>query len=895
MTILLAIIGAIIGGILTGLYGVILGGGAGWLLGSFFDLQERLARLEEEMAGLRGRVAREEVGTPENPTAGEFGGYEPGSPTPGEYGRHATPGASATEPERPSARQEFTFHEQPARPLPERNASFPPELSPVFAIIRSFVTGGNLLVKTGMVIVFFGVSFLVKYAAEHGLLPIQLRLAASALGGVSFLFGGWHLRQRRAEYALTLQGGGIGVLYLTIYATFRLYHLIPALPAFGLLVAVAVLCGALAVTQNSMTLALFGICGGFLAPLLASTGQGSHVVLFGYYVVLNAGIIGIAWFKSWRHLNLAGFIFTFFIGALWGASYYHPSFFSSTEPFLVLFFLIYVSVAVLFAIRQPPELKGYLDGGVIFGTPIVSFALQAALVADYRYGLAWSALAVGVFYLLLSWVLARQESALHSLAEAFRAFGVIFLTLSVPLACDGRWTAAAWAVEGAAIAWVGIRQQRRAARYFGILLQAGAGAAFCSEFAASVGPLPVLNSYYPGCLLISLSGLWSAYELYRANGKVAEWERDLSHLLIGWGLFWWLGGGLNEIGRHLPEQFLVGGRLIFIATTCAICHLLERRLVWPPLGWPALGIVPALWCFAIAGLSVHPLESGGWLGWPAAFALLYLILYLRDGEHPELLSFLHGAALWLAAIIVTWELGWQIRHFIGSAGCWLTVSRGIVPAAVLLALAQCGSRLAWPVRRHESSYYFLAAVPLAVWSWLWIVWANLTNRGDPAPFPWVLLLNALDLVSLLSLTALALWYRRSWEFVPDALAVMLGSRIVICYAAGIFLWINAILVRALHHWGGVPFNLASMFDSRLVQTSFAIFWSLLALCAMVFSTRRGERTLWLAGACLLGIVVVKLFLVDLAGQGSIERIVSFVAVGLLLLVIGWFSPVPPRT
>jgi uncharacterized membrane protein len=85
-----------------------------------------------------------------------------------------------------------------------------------------------------------------------------------------------------------------------------------------------------------------------------------------------------------------------------------------------------------------------------------------------------------------------------------------------------------------------------------------------------------------------------------------------------------------------------------------------------------------------------------------------------------------------------------------------------------------------------------------------------------------------------------------------------------------------------------------MFRSYLAQTSYTLFWSLLALCIMVFAVRRSMRTVWLVGAGLLGVVVVKLFLVDLASHGTVERIVSFVAVGVLMLVIGWFAPVPPR-
>src|SRR6202035_3678108 len=115
--------------------------------------------------------------------------------------------------------------------------------------------------------------------------------------------------------------------------------------------------------------ALLAVSGGFLAPVLASTGQGSHVVLLSYYAVLNAGILAVAWFKAWRPLNLAGFLFTFVIGTACGVLSYHPPLFASTEPFLILFFLFYLAIAVLFASRQPPELRGYVDGTLVFGTP----------------------------------------------------------------------------------------------------------------------------------------------------------------------------------------------------------------------------------------------------------------------------------------------------------------------------------------------------------------------------------------------------------------------------------------------------------------------------------------------------------------------------------------------
>jgi uncharacterized membrane protein len=895
MNILFAVIGLIVGGMLFHFVGAASGGIIGWLYGGLHLLHQRQEKQQQELSWLRKRLSEHLRGIPEK--------MEPESATAVEPPPSVRPMPFPTEwhEERLPAHSKAVEQYPPAEPEPEfefvREPQPPVEPSPIETAVRNLFSGENLLVKLGVVILFFGVSFLVKYAAQHGLFPIELRLTGAALGGCALLAIGWQLRERRPEYALALQGGGIGILYLTTYVAFRLFALILALPAFGLLVAISALCGTLAVLQNSRTLALFGVSGGFVAPLLASIGIGDPRLLFGYYTVLNAGIIGVAWFRSWRSLNLAGFIYTFVLSTVWGAQFYRPAHFSAVEPFLVIFFLMYVAVAVMFAFRQPPDLKGMLDGTLVFGTPIVAFALQAGLVEQFRYGLAWSALAAGLIYLSAGSSLLRSGKALQPLAESFLAFGTVFLTLSIPLAFDGRWTSAAWAVEGAAMIWAGFRQERRLVRGFGILLQFAAAVAFYTDMARPAGNLPLLNSLYLGTVLLSLSALVSSRIILRNSHKADELEAIFGRILTAWGLLWWFGGGLNEIGEQLRRELVYNARLVFITLSCGICHLIERRLVWQDLAWPSVLLIPAMACYSLAGNQHHPLVNYGWLAWPLAIASAWWLLYAREDElDATVRSWLHAGAVWLLAGLVTWELGWQIYFFLGAKGSWFIISRGIIPTMLLFLLTYCSHRIDWPLRRNQETYLGLAALPLAVWSLAWAMFAALTQRGDSWPFIWLPLLNQLDMAILASLAALACWLIRL-QSIP-ALAVHVESNHVLSQggmAAAVFIWFNSIMARALHFWGGVPFNADAMFRSYLVQTSFTLFWSLLALCIMVVAVRRRLRLVWMAGAGLLGLVVVKLFLVDLASHGTVERIVSFVAVGLLLLVIGWFAPVPPKT
>ena len=302
-----------------------------------------------------------------------------------------------------------------------------------------WITGGNIFVRVGIVILFMGMTFLIRYAVGQGIIPIELRLAAVAAVAIGLLVWGWMQRDKKSNFALVVQGGGIGLLYLTIFASFSLYKIIGSTPAFVLLAFVVIFAAVLSVLQNSKSLALFATVGGFLAPILTSSGSNNYIGLFSYYSALNAGIFAIAWFKSWRILNFTGFIFTFAISGVWGVLSYQPAFFSSTEPFLIIFFLMYVAISVLFALRRAPNFKDTIDSSLVFGTPLLAFVMQCELVGDYEFGIAISAFVLAAFYLLLSYVLWKRYSRkLGLLCETFLSLSVIFATIAIPFAIDGQ-------------------------------------------------------------------------------------------------------------------------------------------------------------------------------------------------------------------------------------------------------------------------------------------------------------------------------------------------------------------------------------------------------------------------------------------------------------------------
>ncbi|AOI86600.1 DUF2339 domain-containing protein [Burkholderia cepacia] len=1068
-------------------------------------LADRVARLEatvetltREVASLRGQLAGAKAGSiPTAATAHTAAGNASVSAAPSAISSAPVP-PSAALPPRPPAQPAAARADAPASlsapapapaPAPVRTAapvpvpaaphatetpaaaapapSVPPTppkprepdiVERAFRAARDWLLGGNTVVRVGIVVLFFGVAFLLKYAADNNMLPIEFRLAGTALAAAALLATGWRVRARRAAYGLVLQGGGVGILYLTIFAATKLYALLPVGAAFPLMVAVCALSAFLAVRQNALPLAFMGTAGGFLAPVLLSTGHGNHVALFSYYALLNAGIFAIAWFKAWRPLNLLGFAFTFTIGSAWGVTAYRPALFASTEPFLILFFLMYVGIALLYAVKRELALRHYVDGTLVFGTPIVATALQASLVKDMPFGLAWSAVALSAFYVAVTAWLARRRDRLALLFESTLALAVIFATLAVPLAFSGPTTSAAWAIEGAAVVWLGVREKRMLRFGFGLLMQLAAAGAF---FTSLLGPadataLPVLNSPYIAMLLIALAGLFTGWWLHgRAEARAWHaWMPEIGAAAAAWGLLWWVSGGLHEIlvyaSRHVDlhaDRFVVDSTALFAAGTAWLAHVARRRLAWPLAEWPALALTPVLALLALRAFDAHeaPLSGMGAFAWPVAVGAGLALLWRQargtasadpaNGTTPDtapglvqavaarIIAPLHTLTFWTLCGLLSLEGFWRLRTFVPE-GAWSWSAWAYGFGVLLLLVSGPGSRLRWPVAAFPRAYQVWGAAPLAALLWLWSI-ASVISDGNAAPLFWLPLLNPLDIAQSLVFVAFTVWLRRlrtlgiawhprivdyaaiatvflwfnalmlrtlhhrfhmaydidtvlssfgiqqvfmvgwslfafagmwltrrdgiarvcalaslplivvmwvwtfyanftqdggSWARVPLfnpldlVLAVVyalaaswfvrarkLGwsfgnHRVELLSAAGAtaFLWLNAILLRTLHHWAGVPYELGAMAESTLVQASVSVYWTLCALAITIWATRRGLRPLWFVGAALLALTVVKLFLFDLSHVTGIERIVSFIGIGVLLLLIGYFSPLPPK-
>ncbi|PKM31254.1 MAG: DUF2339 domain-containing protein [Gammaproteobacteria bacterium HGW-Gammaproteobacteria-11] len=904
-------VGMLLGALMLELPGVVLGAVIGYLLAQLGRQSADIKALRTDLDALRQRSTASPAAVQPPPQAAETSPADTEQPLPQgtddaplEWDFDPQPAQSASaasmapqprpEPATAWAASQTTATAAPASVEPSNDLG-----SRIEGWIRRFLTEGNPIVRIGMVVMFFGLGFLIKYVSSQGLFPIEMRLASVAVVACILLAIGWRTRHKPGGYGLVLQGGGIATLYLTVFAATKLFPLLPSGTAFALMFLIVMLGALMAVLQNAQVLALMATSGGFMAPVLTSDGGGSHVTLFSFYLLLNLGVLSIAWFKRWRLLNWVGFVFTFGITSAWAALKFQPDWYLSSQLFLIGFFLQYLLVSLLFSLRQPPQLRGLVDATLVFGLPIIGFGIQSILLEGNEYALATSAALLATLYWGLAlWLWRSHQPALRLLTQAFMAIGLMFATLAIPLALDAQWTSASWALEAAGLIWIGLRQQHRLPRLAGYLLYLAACLSLFWNNSLSTGELPLVQGDFLGLLILSIAALSIALMLETLPKHSLNSEKgfELAALIIGWS--WWILALLNEVDAHLARSYFYSAMVLAVTLSTLGLLLLGQRLQWRGIERLGFWLLPSVLIWSAVHMSAmlidigsqHPSATLGLIALPAFFALHYCVLWWqRERPGQALLKAWHSAGYWLFAALLVWEarwwqleMGWQDTS---AAVLWFAA----LAAPLLLLLSTPLWRAEkWPLSHYRELYLQWIAAPLLALLGIWYLFTS-TLPGTSA-LAYLPLLNPLDLLQGLSLLLLIHCYRSRLCNLA-ALGRDLGLGLIGLCA---FSWLNLLVLRAMAHYSGVDYVLPSLWQSLEVQMALSILWSLCALLVMYLARRFQARELWFAGAALLCIIVLKLFTKDLTGTGTLTRIVSFMAVGSLMLLIGYLSPLPGR-
>ena len=779
-------------------------------------------------------------------------------------------------------------------------------------VFFNWLIKGNIIAKVAIVILFLGLSYLFKYSIEHDYISPEIRILGALLLGIGLLAAGWKLRFKRQIYALILQGGAIAVLYLTIFAAYKLYELVPALLTFVFLVVICSTTILFAILQRAMSLAIIACVGGYVTPILLSDGSGNHIALFSYYLIISTAILVISITQSWRILNLLGFLFTFVVSLAWGINNFTAEFYIECQIFIFANLVIYGVLVVLLSVRSiyTEEYQNIIDMLLLFGAPLCGFGLQYAITRQWEFGPAFSSLGFGLFYLAGAYIILHKWKSLAKTISLFwLTIGVSFITFSIPLALSANWTALLWMFEGTALTWIMLTQKYYRVALFGTLI-------------TSLGIISAVISLDDNKITLimftSLSGVSSIILFINAcfwhyYGQKTEITRviKLSYLSISI-IVWTLWILLST--RLFLDQTPFEISLILLCATASLWlwYFIGRKINWNIMcnGMLLLWIALAVSLFMSHSESYYYL-SEFWvcsLAWIAAFTSCYVYLYKISSEKTNNNRLINNHVIFLHISLFWMLLGWLVRELIHIFDA-LPWGYEVIKWSLMATIACSIILLFYFLIKRQyitsfllvKSYWTIGLLPLIGYIVYYLI-AGLSMSGQIIYWSYIPIINPLEESAIFSLLMFSVWIKLMPNYVQfddkttnsGILNIPLPNLILVSLMTLTFLWGNSVVLRCLSQIFDITWNAYTLWHNNIVQMTASLLWMLSAVILIAIGHRYSLRKIWYSGQLIQITVIIKLISIDIQETDGLLRAFAFIGVALLMLLIGYLAPIPPK-
>ncbi|MBI4202818.1 MAG: DUF2339 domain-containing protein [Chloroflexi bacterium] len=422
------------------------------------------------------------------------------------------------------------------------------------------VLGMNWLAIIGAVALALGIGFFLKLAFDNNWIGPTGRVALGIGTGMALLGAGEYTKGRYPRWAQAATGGGVSILYLSVYAAYAFYGLLPAFPTLLLLGLVVVVAGVAALRYESLVIALMGIFGAFLTPVLLGQDVPDQRFLLVYILLVDAGVLGVSTFRHWRWFNLLGLLASYALFSLW-VEQIPADWTLLAQAGLTGIFLIFVGATTLFHVlwKRVPNTTDMalmtLNAAAYFG------ATYSLLWADYQSWFGAFALALALFYGLVGLAATRRSGAPPQVTLFSWGTGLVFLTIAAPLQLTGSWITVAWAAEAVVLVWVGFVAGSWRARAFGLgVFAIAAYRLFVYDTLVDTETFRLfLNSRFP-TFAISVAAAVVAAWLYRKNQyRLEEWEEYMAVTLAGAANLLALWVLSAEVVSYFDHQIVLAG------------------------------------------------------------------------------------------------------------------------------------------------------------------------------------------------------------------------------------------------------------------------------------------------------------------------------------------------
>ncbi|MDQ5893281.1 MAG: hypothetical protein QG640_293 [Patescibacteria group bacterium] len=345
-----------------------------------------------------------------------------------------------------------------------------PAANSVKSDISSEEVSGRILGRIGIAAVIIGVAFFLKYAFDNNWVGPEGRVAIGILIGIAVMGMGQYLRKKYLQYSDLLMGGGLAILYVSVFSSYALYHLVDPMFAFMGMIVVTAIGVFLSIANATVVLSYIAFIGAFLSPVLIGVTNLGEFITFTYITILNAGILGILLYKRWTNLILCGLVGTWFIFGTWMVALYTNEMLIPTLLFVLVQFLIFTASSVFRIIVE--KAKAVEIDYFVMTTTALSFALVCyqILMPEYKHYVSLGSVLVAGFYILIALIAYKENSSDRTLNVFLPGLAVSFLTVAVPIEFSGPWIAAWWFVEAVVLYILASSSSSRGFQIMGVIV-----------------------------------------------------------------------------------------------------------------------------------------------------------------------------------------------------------------------------------------------------------------------------------------------------------------------------------------------------------------------------------------------------------------------------------------
>lgn len=333
--------------------------------------------------------------------------------------------------------------------------------------------GENLASKIGIAILVLGIAYFVKFAIDKNWINEVARTGIGILSGAIVMGFAHKLHKTYKAFSSVLVAGAISIFYFTIGIAFHQYHLFSQPVAFAIMLIITVFSVFLSVIYDRVELAALSITGGFAVPFMLSTGQGNYKVLFVYILILDLGMLVLAYLRKWNLINILAYVFTVVLYVLWvegkvigaeNAPYRGALFFGA------LFYLVFIIMNIINNVKEKRPF-GAIELSILISNTFIFYGVGMQLLKAYHP--EWQGIfsvALAGFNFICAFLLYKRFKADTRLVYLMIGLTLTFITLAAPVQLKGNYITLFWAAEAVVLLWLAQRSGIAVFRFASVLI-----------------------------------------------------------------------------------------------------------------------------------------------------------------------------------------------------------------------------------------------------------------------------------------------------------------------------------------------------------------------------------------------------------------------------------------